>query len=108
MMPHGVARHMPCQPRIIVDLDAALEDREPRALIEFRGALMIERAGVYPEARNRLGPGPFQRPIHQPAAGSAAQHGFVQPEKAELSLSRHAEIKLQQSNVAAIGPNGEE
>jgi hypothetical protein len=68
-----------------------------------RSVLMIECAGMDPEAPNRARPRALDRAIHQPTAGAAADEGRYEAKEAELAFAGDTEVELQQSGFGAAG-----
>jgi len=58
---------------------------------------MVDAAGMNPEAPDRLRPGPVDRPVHQPTAGTLPDDRLRQPEESEFAFALLPKIELQQA-----------
>ena len=98
-MPRRAARRCPVKARIVGYFDLPPERAEARSLVEGQRRWMIKGASVQPDARDRPRPHQFQRPIHQPAAGAAADQLRRHAEQAQFALTTLAKIELEHAFV---------
>src|SRR5207245_933001 len=101
-MLRGTPRRRSVKARVVSDFDLATERTKTRALIERQRGGMIERAGVHPDTVDRLRPCQFQRAVHQPAPGAAADQFCGHAEEGQLALTDLPKIQFKQSLVAPL------